>query len=59
MYLICPNCLKHLQEESQYKFEDVEEDMMGRDVITFKCGFCKNIGKSLVYVDPSITDERN
>jgi len=36
-------CTYALVEESEVEFENIEEDMQGRDVLTFKCPEC---GKS-------------
>lgn len=33
--------------EKEVKFENIEEDIQGRDVLTFTCPFCKKIHKSL------------
>ena len=34
-------------DEQDVKFENIEEDMQGRDILTFKCPECGEIHKSL------------
>ena len=47
-YVRCPNCLQeHFTDEVE--FLDIEEDMIGRDVMTFVCPETFLDAKSVVY----------
>jgi len=40
-------CTGELVDEETTKFENIEEDFQGRDVLTFQCPKCKQTHKSL------------
>jgi len=46
--LLCPECGIR-NEEDIVEFLNIEEDMQGRDVLTFKCHYCGKPVKSLRY----------
>jgi hypothetical protein len=45
--VLCSSC--GWIEENKTEFLNIEEDMQGRDVITFRCPGCEQIHKSLSY----------
>jgi len=44
----CQQATEYLETE-EVEFLNIEEDMQGRDVMTFKCPLCGEIHKSLVF----------
>lgn len=44
--VICNSCGLRWNEKD-VKFIDIEEDMQGRDILTFKCPICHKTTKSL------------
>ena len=42
----CPDC-KHEYDEDYVDFINIEEDMEGRDILTFHCPLCDKPVKSL------------
>lgn len=49
MEIFCKNCGR-LDHTDNIRSENIEEDMMGRDVITFTCPKCKTAQKSFVFM---------
>lgn len=45
IYVSCSNCGKI--DEKKVKFINIEEDIQGRDVLTFECPTCKTTQKSM------------
>lgn len=46
--VLCPACdTEH--DSDEVNCLDIEEDIQGRDVITFECSYSNTIQKSLVY----------
>ena len=43
----CPKC-DELIDKHSIKFIDIEEDIQGRDLVTFICKFCDEQSKSFV-----------
>ncbi len=43
--VICPHCKQYLNEE-EVEFINLEEDMEGKDRLTFKCPLCHKEGTS-------------
>jgi len=43
--VICPTC-KNLFNEDDVAFVNIEEDIQGRDVLTFECPICKEPKKA-------------
>ena len=43
--VFCTECSEWISENDT-KFEGIEEDFQGRDLLTFKCPDCKTIQKS-------------
>jgi len=46
IYVNCTFC-KDRYDEKEVKFIDIEEDIQGRDIMTFECPVCKNEVRSL------------
>lgn len=44
--VLCSKC-KERHDEQDVEFLNIEEDLWGRDVLTFKCPSCKATSKSL------------
>jgi len=45
IYVRCPHCVRNI-DENEVKFLNIEEDEMGKDVMTFICPVCKTKQKS-------------
>jgi len=41
----CSDCKQEF-DERKVEFENIEEDMQGRDIMTFQCPICKKSQKS-------------
>ena len=39
-------CTRELVDEDSVKFEDIAEDMEGRDILTFTCPKCRELHQS-------------
>jgi hypothetical protein len=48
-YVTC-KCCKEEHEIKKVRTINIEEDMQGRDVVSFECPKCKALSNSLVYV---------
>jgi hypothetical protein len=46
IYVRCSNCKENF-DENKVEFLNIEEDMQGRDILTFGCPKCKETQKSL------------
>ncbi len=46
--VVCPKCGQRF-DEANVRFVNIEEDIFGRDVITFICPNCKDMVKSNRY----------
>lgn len=42
------SCVEQYIDEDKVKFIDIEEDFLGRDILTFECPKCGEIQKSFV-----------
>jgi hypothetical protein len=45
--LVRLECTGDMVDETTVKFENIEEDISGRDVLTFECPICKQSHKSM------------
>ena len=48
-YVKCSECSEDHMIDDKFKLENIEEDMMGRDLATFKCEKTGELTKSLVF----------
>ena len=47
-YIVCPLCKGH-HDTNKVEFLNIEEDILGRDMMTYRCPVTNETSKALVY----------